>query len=60
METQTAKYISTGELMKTLDVSRSTINRMVRRGMPHLWVGAVRRYPFDEVLQWLKQKYKGR
>jgi helix-turn-helix protein len=57
METHTGEYVSTQKLMDTLDISRSTVNRMVKRGMPHLWVGAVRRYPLDAVVEWLKQKY---
>ena len=49
------KYLSTAELMETLSISRSTINRMVKRGMPHVWVGAVRRFPLSEIVEWLKE-----
>jgi excisionase family DNA binding protein len=49
-------YLSTGELMDTLSISRSTVNRMVKQGMPHLWVGAVRRFPLAEVVEWFKGK----
>jgi len=49
------QYLSTGGLMEALSISRSTINRMVKRGMPHVWVGAVRRFPVDQVIEWLKQ-----
>ncbi|MDO8700597.1 MAG: helix-turn-helix domain-containing protein [Deltaproteobacteria bacterium] len=49
------QYLSTGELMGTLSISRSTVNRMVQRGLPHVWVGAVRRFPVDQVIEWLKQ-----
>ena len=50
------QYLSTSELMDTLSISRSTVNRMVKRGMPHLWVGAVRRFPMVQVLEWLKER----
>ena len=50
------QYLSTAELMGTLSISRSTINRMVKRGFPHLWVGAVRRFPIEQVLEWLKER----
>ncbi len=58
METQVEQgreqFVGTQELMDTLSVSRSTVNRMVKRGMPHIWVGSVRRYPLSQVLEWLK------
>jgi excisionase family DNA binding protein len=59
MQTQTDQYVSTRELMDTLSISRSTINRMVKRGMPYLWVGTVRRFPIAEVIEWLKQPQQG-
>ncbi len=59
METQVEQareqFVGTQELMETLSVSRSTVNRMVKRGMPHIWVGSVRRYPLNQVLEWLKK-----
>jgi len=58
MDSET-QYIGTSELMKTLSISRSTVNRMVKRGMPHLWIGSVRRYPLNQILDWLKATYGG-
>ena len=62
METQVEdgrdQFVSTQELMDTLSISRSTVNRMVKRGMPHIWVGSVRRYPLGQVLDWLKNDQK--
>ncbi len=59
METQIEQareqFVGTQELMDTLSISRSTVNRMVKRGMPHIWVGSVRRYPLNQVLDWLKK-----
>jgi excisionase family DNA binding protein len=52
----TERYLSTGELMETLSISRSTVNRMVKRGLPHIRVGAVRRFPMVQVVEWLKEK----
>lgn len=48
------QYLSTGELMETLSISRSTINRLVKRGLPHIWVGSIRRFPLQEIIKWLK------
>ncbi len=59
METQVEEgreqFVGTQELMDTLSISRSTVNRLVKRGMPHIWVGSVRRYPLNQVLEWLKK-----
>ena len=59
METQIEEgreqFVGTKELMDTLSISRSTVNRLVKRGMPHIWVGSVRRYSLNEVLEWLKK-----
>ena len=49
------QYLSTAELMGTLSISRSTVNRMVKRGMPHVGVGTVRRFPVDQVIAWLNK-----
>ncbi len=56
METQVEQreqFVGTRELMDILSVSRSTVNRLVKRGMPHLWVGSVRRFPLNQILEWL-------
>ncbi len=49
------QFVGTQELMDVISISRSTVNRMVKRGMPHIWIGSVRRYPLNEVLEWLKK-----
>ena len=58
MENQLAQgnehYVSTQGLMETLSISRSTVSRLVIRGMPHIWVGSVRRFPINDVVKWLK------
>ncbi len=48
------QFVGTKELMDTLSISRSTVNRLVKRGMPHIWIGSVRRYPLNQVIEWLK------
>ncbi len=59
METQVEQgkeqFVGTQELMDVISISRSTVNRLVKRGMPHIWVGSVRRYPVTQVLEWLKK-----
>jgi excisionase family DNA binding protein len=58
METQLEQwrdqFVGTQELMNTLSISRSTVNRLVKRGMPHIWIGSARRFPLREVIEWLK------
>ena len=49
------RHLSTGELMAMLGISRSTVYRLMAKGMPNLMVGAVHRFPKDQVLTWLKQ-----
>jgi len=48
------QYLNTGELMDTLYISRSTVNRLVKRGLPHIWVGSTRRFLLAEIIKWLK------
>lgn len=55
-EKQTDYYVSTAGLMEILNISRSTVNRLVDRGLPHIWVGAVRRFPMDKVIDWLERR----
>ena len=55
MENQ-EKYLSTGQLMEFLEISRSTVYRLMAKGMPNLMVGSVHRFPMAQVLDWLKEK----
>ncbi len=59
METQVEQgrdqFVGTQELMDTISISRSTVNRLVKRGMPHIWVESIRRFPLGQVLEWLKK-----
>jgi excisionase family DNA binding protein len=59
LEQEGDKYIGTAELMETLGISRSTVNRLVKRGLPHLWVGSVRRFPVKQTIDWLKKRTPG-
>ncbi len=47
------QYLSTNELMEMLGISRSTVYRLMDRGMPYLKVGAINRFSKDRVLVWL-------
>jgi len=53
------KYLSTSQLMNFLEISRSTIYRLMAKGMPNMMVGAVHRFPKEQVLTWLKENYGG-
>ena len=57
LEQLNEQYVSTQGLMETLSISRSTVNRLVKRGMPHIWVGSVRRFPLVRLLEWLKNDH---
>ncbi len=54
-ERKTEQYLSTNDLMSMLDISRSTVYRLMDRGMPSIKVGAVNRFPRDQVLAWLEE-----
>ena len=57
METQ-EKYLSTGQLMDFLEISRSTVYRLMAKGMPNIMVGTVHRFPREQVLTWLKKNHR--
>ena len=50
-------YLSTGGLMEVLEISRSTVYRLMAKGMPNIMVGSVHRFPIEQVLNWLKENY---
>jgi excisionase family DNA binding protein len=50
------QYLSTAELMTMLSISRSTVYRLMAKGMPNIMVGGVHRFPKDQVLTWLTEK----
>ena len=55
-EKNTERYLSTGDLMDILSISRSTVYRLMAKGMPNIMVGSVHRFPIAQVLDWLKEK----
>ena len=50
-------YISTSGLMDVLEISRSTVYRLMAKGMPNIMVGSVHRFPMEQVLDWLEENY---
>ena len=56
-EREIEQYLSTGGLMDVLEISRSTVYRLMAKGMPNIKVGSVNRFPIDQVLMWLKGNY---
>jgi len=50
-------YISTAGLMEVLEISRSTVYRLMAKGMPNIMVGSVHRFPMEQVLAWLEENY---
>ena len=49
-------YLSTNELMQMLGISRSTVYRLIDRGLPFIKVGAINRFPKDQVLAWFEEE----
>lgn len=43
-------------VLKADPISRSKLGELVRSGLPHLRVGATRRFEFDRVLSWLREQ----
>ena len=56
-DTDMEQYLSTGELMEMLSISRSTVYRLMEKGLPNIMVGSVHRFPSEQVLTWLKENY---
>jgi len=45
LERNIEQYLSTGELMDALSISRSTVYRLMAKGMPNIMVGSVHGFP---------------
>jgi len=58
MENQ-EKYLSTGQIMDFLEISRSTVYRLMAKGMPNIRVGAMHRFPVNQVVGWLEKENNG-
>lgn len=54
-ERNTERYLTTSELVEMLSISRSTVYRLMNKGLPNITVGSVHRYPIEQVLNWLKE-----
>ena len=50
------RYLSPGDLMDILSISRSTVYRLMAKGMPNIMVGTVRRFPMTQVVGWLENQ----
>ncbi len=53
---ETEKYLSTSQLMDFLEISRSTVYRLMAKGMPNIMVGSVHRFPRGRVVIWLENQ----
>ena len=51
------RYASTAVLMEVLEISRSTVYRLMAKGLPSIMVGSVHRFPMEQVLAWLEENY---
>jgi excisionase family DNA binding protein len=52
----TERYLTTAELMDVLSISRSTVYRLMAKGMPNIMVGSVHRFPLNQVVTWLESQ----
>lgn len=52
----TLKLITIKELSKEIGVSRSTIYRLLKKGLPYYQVGGSKRFDLSEVRDWLQDK----
>jgi excisionase family DNA binding protein len=59
-ERKIEQYVSTAVLMEALSISRSTVYRLIARGIPNIMIGSVHRFPIDKVLKWLEMNYGDR
>jgi len=50
-------YVSTAGLMEVLSISRSTVYRLMAKGLPNIMVGSVHRFPIQQVLSWLEENH---
>jgi excisionase family DNA binding protein len=55
-EKNTERYLSTGELTDVLSISRSTVYRLLAKGMPNVMIGSVHCFPMTHVVEWLKNQ----
>ena len=49
-------YFTEREAMKILRLSRSTIYKLRKAGLPHLQIGGAIRYELGPVQEWLRKK----
>ena len=52
-------YVSSGELMASLSISRGTLRGMMREGLPHTKPGKFPRFAVAEVETWLAARRAG-
>jgi excisionase family DNA binding protein len=55
--TEKEKYLTSKELAEALNIHLQTIELLVKRGCPVLYVGKVRRFLLSEVTEYLKEEH---
>jgi len=53
------EFLTPGELIKLLKISRATIDRWRKEGMPSLKIGKNVRFEKNKVLDWIKENKQG-
>ena len=54
-ETEHDRYLTTRQLMGMFNVSRSTVVRLIDRGLPSIKIGTVWRFPKNKALAWFEK-----
>lgn len=54
------EYLTEKEACELFKISRSTVIRMRKKGLPHIKFGHIIRYEKDKVKEWLDQNYSGK
>lgn len=52
------QLMTRAHLSLKLDVSERHIHNLEKKGLPTIWVGAIPRYNYREVIKWLDKYYK--
>jgi len=54
-----ASHVSSGQLLRSLNISRGTLRKMMREGCPYTQPGKFPRFNVDDVERWLRERGRG-
>ena len=53
-------YVGSSELMQSLSISRGTLRKMMKEGLPYTQPGKYPRFSVEDVQRWLNERRNGR